>query len=460
MITVTSNYKNTIRGNARTFVASIETDTDEITHADQLVSVKIYQNADLGKAMIKRLDFVFNGDFDCLGKEVGVSIGLMVSGSPEYIDYGDFIVDSLDFNQETEQTTAIAYDKMYSAMKEHRPVSIEYPCTLYEYLEGICGREGWTLGTANFTNDGLELLEEPFIGLTVREVLQKIAEVSGTICLFDNDGELVFRGVDGASVETVNTSDLYKQKIKSKWGGLTSVAFDFPPYGDLIWTGGYEHPVRLLEDDDERTLEDGELRGIEQWVESDGFHQYLISESELASQEAADELFDYLDGYSFYPVELDTIGLSWIEVGDNVTVKDKNANEYLTTITGVEIELSESGYKVGLFTPMFELLRGGTAKTSPRSVINVRVADNNVGSVSVGKVESGSMNKEWVVTGGGNVRLSGGGDIIVSDGGNIELSGGSIIVTDTDEGSITITNQGIKVTDNTGLVRILIGSEE
>jgi hypothetical protein len=424
MITVSNDYKTIAKGNVRQYLAFVESDTDKIEESDDLVSIKISANGDIGRAVIKKAEFSYKGSYDFLGKDVNIQIGLVLTydiyGQPatwEYIDYGDFKVDKIEYNPDADLTKATGYDKMFSSLSLYSPAPVVYPCTLKQFVEGICTMLGWTLGTASFTNDDIVLDSDLFVfqDFTYRAVLEKIAEATGTVIYFDTDGELILRDINEASVDTLTIAELKKMGLKAQWGELNSVKAGFPPYGNRINQGGYfSNPI--LDEADEEILDEADEEITEELEnEIDGLQQYVFDNNQLATQEVVDNLFNHLENFVYYPFEVDTIGLGWFEMGDRITITDVNSVSYLSNIFNIEIDLTQGGYKEKLNTPIWEssnTARNQNTQTVSRTVKNVAISGEALQDNTVDAVKIRSLTADKITTGTLAVDTT----IIINDG--------------------------------------------
>ncbi len=422
MISVTDDFKNTVKGDVKQYVAYLTDGEDEITHADDLKGLKIMANGGLCRTVMRQAEASFWGTHDYLDKYVNLGIGVLLpevndlgevtlsiddpcevglvahglktgdrvqlvttgdlptglaegtfyyvvnildegdviepnifnlassyanaingtlivttgsqsgthnlmlhtgnfSSTDETIDYGAFKVVEVEENKANDQRVLKMYDRMYESLQEYQPVDLEFPITVKELLEDICTTLGWTLATTSFVHDDLEMERDLFmgIGLTYRDVLEDIAEVTGTIMLFSND-ELVLKSVDTTSpLETLTTSDVFTLTLEPEWGELNSVVFSRTPQEDNI-----------IEKDDESIAIYGtnELK-IENNLIVDGDREAYITDT-----------FNALKGIKYFPFEAKTTGLGYLEVGDVIKVTDKTPTEHTVLITDVEFNLT------------------------------------------------------------------------------------------------------------------------
>lgn len=247
-------------------------------------------------------------------------------GDTEYIDYGSFKVIEQENNQGNDVTEIKMFDKMYEALQQYdlEPIyDVVYPCTLLEFLEAICDRLDWTLGTLSFPNDDLIIEEDLFSAqqLTFRTVLDKIAEASGSIIYFDVDDELKVRQIsDGDSVlETLDSSDLQTLKVESHYGPINALVLSRSPQEDNI-----------AERDESSITANGltELKIINNDFVDNDRETYITP------------IWDTLKGLEFYPFEADTQGFGYFQIGDRIIVEDLGSNQFEVVIFGITLNLT------------------------------------------------------------------------------------------------------------------------
>ena len=238
----------------------------------------------------------------------------------EEIDYGTFKVVEVEVDKANELKKVKAFDKMYEALQIYTLEDLEYPMTLIEFLGEICTELGWVLGTAEFLNDDLEVSAEMFTReqITYREVLDMIAEASGTIMLFNNGDELELRAINTTPVETIVPNDMMTLKFESKWGGLNSLVLARTPQEDNI----------VQKDDEDIAL--------------NGLWEFKIENNEFLDDDRETligDIYTALDGIEYYNFESRTLGLGYFDIGDFVTVTDLSSVSRVVMITSVELEI-------------------------------------------------------------------------------------------------------------------------
>lgn len=427
MINVSNDFKNTVKGNARTIVAYIDDgDSIRITDGDDLKNWSIKVNGNMFQTVLRQAEAKFWGGHDLRDKTVNIGLGVIIGYDEveeediiEYIDYGTFRVVEQEENKDTQQSTIKMYDKMYEALRLYELYDVEYPMTLKEYVEAICGALGWTLGTSSFLNDDLVVSADLFAfqGFTYRDVLEQIAEITGTMIYFNTEDELVLVEMGESVVETLSQTVLRKLNTEAQWGGVNSVAFARTPVEqDFVWRGGYVSPPILLEDGDELLMEDGEELLLEILVEIEGLFQIRFENNLLVDSDREayiDSISDEFTGFSLVPFDATTIFLGYLELGDKVKVQDRNAVEYESYITSVELQVGEGVKEVvsASIPPKSRSNFKRIAGVITGTVLKTEVGERNIrdGSVTSAKIREMSVDKLTTGT------LKVGTEIIVPD---------------------------------------------
>lgn len=157
----------------------------------------------------------------------------------EYINYGTFKVVEQETNKGTEGIKVTMFDLMYDANQLwnlEAIYDIVYPCTLLELVQALCDKLGWVLGTTSFPNDDLIIDRDLFTAsqLTFRQVLDQIAEATGSIIYFNVDDELTLKQVSASSEESLDKNNLKALKVEPVYGPVTSVVLSRQPQNDDI----------------------------------------------------------------------------------------------------------------------------------------------------------------------------------------------------------------------------------
>ena len=154
--------------------------------AEDIYSCKVITHGDLLKTMMKEFDFEVKQDIK-VGSIVSYKFGLKVNNHIEYVDYGMFIVNQKEYNEDRQTYSYVAYDKMLFTMIPYVAEDISERIgtyTLYDLVNYCCEFNNLQLGVASFpngereiTSSTLKLLEES--NFTFRDVLDYATEVTG-----------------------------------------------------------------------------------------------------------------------------------------------------------------------------------------------------------------------------------------------------------------------------------------
>jgi hypothetical protein len=254
MIAVSTNLKTAVRQPAKQVKAYINDSGTLITESDDLQSLKITSSGEMLKSIMRTAEATFFGNHNLLDKYVNLGLGIILADlTTEYVDYGKFKITKYETNEGNDSIKVTMYDKMYEALQKYdlEPIyDLVFPCTLLELLQAICDRFSWTLASSSFPNYSLEISDDIFsgLGLSFRNVIDQIAEASGSIIYFDINDELTVRQLSNVSQETVDKNDLFSLKLESKFGGINSVVLSRQPQEDNIAELDYNYRMQLVID--------------------------------------------------------------------------------------------------------------------------------------------------------------------------------------------------------------------
>lgn len=307
--------------------------------AEDIYSVKIITHGDLLKTMMKELDFEIKQNMK-IGSIVSYKFGLKVNGEYEYVDYGTFIVNEKEYNEDTQTYSYIAYDKMLFTMVPYKEQDVSEfigPYTLYDLADYCCQYCGLSLGVESFpngereiTSDTLNILKDS--GFTFRDVLDFITEVSAcSSYILGNDF------VINTPQETNYT--LYEDSFKD-----TNVIFNilYGPINSILFSRG--------DDTDFVEFKDNES------IAENGVTQIKISNNPfLEGDDRSDyfeEMFDVLGGLTYTINELSLTGVTYLEYLDKFDVSIGD-NIYPCLLLNDEITI-EQGLEEEIFTEELE----------------------------------------------------------------------------------------------------------
>lgn len=319
MKSVTNNYKTAISTNGRQIDAIITFGNTTLGKND-INSLTISTNGNLLKSVMTQVELDSNVNIP-EKTNLNVQFGVLVSGEYEYIDFYNFIVKTSEYNADTLSYKIVAYDYMLDSMVNYddEPLEISYPITVKNYLSAICTKFNWTLATNEFANDDTEISEERFagIGYTYRDILDDIAEVTGSIiCFRENELNVLYPTETNFVLDEEYLKDT-NVTMKDKYGAINTIYFTRSADSDSIY-----YPATLPENPIEITIRD---------------NQFLVDNNRSIFFE---DLYDVLNGLEFYLYDFDTYGVTFLEVGDLYTVKI-GSNTYSTIVLNSQISITQ-----------------------------------------------------------------------------------------------------------------------
>lgn len=333
MISVTQAYINAITANSRELRSIIRRPSDnvQVRESDNLISWKLSSEGGLTRTVMRQLEAKwYNNPFQ-VGDWIYLIYGVADNGTFRAIRTDNFKIVELETDQATGITTAKAYDQMYDALQPYSiGSSLTYPVTVKQLLDAICTELNWTLAnTGAFTNSTISIPSDIFANqdLSYRDVLNKIAEASGMQFWFGNytvttsNNKLHFKSPSSTSAYTFTTDTQLKLSIEEEYKELNSLVLSRQPQEDNI-----------VQKDD---------ASIAQY----GLHEYRIVNNEILDldrQTYITPLWNKLKGLTYYPVEVQTVGLGILEVGDRITVTDTAGNTYEAIIQDIQLSMDSS----------------------------------------------------------------------------------------------------------------------
>ena len=320
MIAVSNDFKNAMKQPIKELDAYIELiDGNRITSADDLISFKVSCETSMCKTAMRKLECKYLGEHNLLGQWVHIGFGVKIAdGTFEYLDYGSFLITEITITKDTGITQIIGYDKMISSMKPYTKISIDYPVNLFDYTQKLCGDCGLVLGNDTFINhDWLinQELWENINGITYRDILVQIAQVTCSTCIISNDDKVYFKPITNTG-EQLTYDNMKKLKLEPKYGEINSIVLSRTPQEDNIY-----------KKDDES-------------IDINGLTEFKIENNEIIDKDrdsVINTIYDGLFGISYYPFETTTEGLGWYEIADNFDVINDVGDVFNTSLFNFSI---------------------------------------------------------------------------------------------------------------------------
>ena len=333
MIAVSNAFKQAMKQPVKELDAYIQiAENDRITSADDLIQFKVSCDSGLCKTAMRKLEAKYLGDRNLLGQWVHVGFGVKLAGGTfEYLDYGSFLVTEITYTKDTGVTTITGYDKMIMSMKNYVKMAFEYPMSLYDYTQALCMSFGLNLGNESFeTHNNWQVTQELWEnidGITYRDILVQIAQVTCSTCMIGNDDSIYFKKINETD-ETLTYDNMKKLKLEPIYGEINSVVLSRTPQEDNIY----------MRDD--------------QSIELNGLTEWKIENNEIIDKDrdnAMTPIYNAMHGISYYPFETTTEGLGWYEIADNLDIINDVGDVFNTTLFNFSITI-DGGIKETLKT--------------------------------------------------------------------------------------------------------------
>jgi hypothetical protein len=180
---------------------------------------------------------------------------------------------------------------------------------------------GWTLDTTTFTNSTISITADLWSEsqFTYRDILNQVAEASGSIIYFNEDDELAFKQISGSVEETITTNEELSLKLEPIYQELNSLVLSRMPQEDNI------------------------VQQDATSVSTYGLHEFKIINNDILDNDRETyitPIFTVLDGLTYYPFSCDTIGLGYFNVGDRIRVTDLNSVTYEVLVMNIKLNIS------------------------------------------------------------------------------------------------------------------------
>lgn len=281
-----------------------------IIDGENINSITPNYSASLLKSVMKCLDIDSNIQIP-KGTKIKFEYGLLVNGTYEYLNYGNYIVYSSEKQEDTLSYSIKCYDKLLYSMKDYEGLNITYPCTIKQYLAALCNRIGLEFKDSSFANQNRQVTNDLFKGqgYTYRDVLDQIAEVAGGVICLTIDDKVEVRYIN----ETNDTID-------EEYINDTNVSFGekYGPINSLVLARAGESDKIYKKDDTSIT--------------QNGLCELMISENQLMNfNDRADylqELSDKLFGVEYYLNDFVSTGIMYYDLLDmyNIKIGDNTYN--------------------------------------------------------------------------------------------------------------------------------------
>lgn len=281
-------------------------DTDDL----QTISINdsLYADTFVGtflktSAKIKMINY--NGKYNLLNRKFNIYMGVYYINPEdeqetiEYENMGTYICyQTSDYKTEIELEID-AYN--YSYLFEQKYTSnLVYPCTLVDYVNDICTTLGLELATQTFTNGNLILLQAPFLeeGATFRDAVAMASQAGGNYAKVKHNDKLYIQFFNPNKSYTIGDYSGLKQE--ELIGPYNVVVLGRTPQEDNIY-----YPNTLPDNPIEFRIDNNQI--------IDAIREVAII-----------PIYLLVNGFSFYPMEVEIAGNMLVQAGDYLNYLDLN----------------------------------------------------------------------------------------------------------------------------------------
>lgn len=302
-------------------VITYQDNGDTVTLHDELFAVTPMFEANLLKSVMKQLDVESSVEIP-YGTVINYKLGLLVGEDYEYLDYGNYVVYSNERQEDTNTYKITCYDKMLYSMKPYEEITGTYPMTIKQYLGAVATKIGLTLKDTSFYNNALTLQTDLYKGLeyTYRDVLDEIAEATGSIIIINADDqiEVIYPSDSNDTIDENYFKDV-NVNFSQKYGPINSIVLSRAGESDNVY----------IQDDES--------------IAQNGLCEVKITDNQIMNfNDRADYLqglLHALGGTEYYINDFESIGVLYYDIGDyyNVTIGE---NTYKCLMLNREINVT------------------------------------------------------------------------------------------------------------------------
>lgn len=243
----TDEFKENIKTIGRELDSKITYEINDVEYelgSEQLNSVTPHYESTILKSVMKQLDIDSNVEIP-KGTVLNYQFGIKVNNEYEYVNYGNYVVYSVEKQEDTNSYKLVCYDKMLYTMQPYEKLPIEYPITIRNYINAICVNRGLVFKNVDeeFVNYDKTIQNELYLDedgnsleYTFRDVLDELAQVTASIiCINEETDELEVRYIN----ETNDTIDEHYLKdinvnFGEKYGPINTVVLSRSAGADKI----------------------------------------------------------------------------------------------------------------------------------------------------------------------------------------------------------------------------------
>lgn len=301
----TQEFKEQIKELGREIDSKI-TYGEKIITSEELFSISPIINGEILKSSMKELDFESSVQIP-LDTVLTYEFGLKINDEYEYLNYGNFIVYSSEYNEDTKSYNYVCYDNMLFSMKKYSTLQNgSFPMTVREYLTNLCLDCGLIFKNANdeFANYDKVIESDLYANLdyTYRDIFDELSAVTASTICSDSNNLIEIKYI----TETNDTIDEeYLKDINVKFGEK------YGPINSIVLSRSAEADNIYLRD--------------EESIEKNGLCEIKIIDNQIMNNnDRSDYLPDILfqlNGLEFYINDFASTGILYYELCDKYNVK-------------------------------------------------------------------------------------------------------------------------------------------
>lgn len=326
----TTGFKNTVKQLGRKLKGIIT--YDDVTLEDEIYSITPHYEGAILKSIMKQLDIEVTIDIP-IGTILNCQIGILVGNDYEMLNFGNYIVNKSEKQEDKGTYKITCYDKLLYSMRQNEDMHITYPITIKNYLTRVASMLGLTVATTSFYNSELQIQGELYLGLeyTYRDILDEIAQATGSIICLNQNDEIIVKYPTQTN-DTIDEDFLKDVNVDfgQKYGQVNSIVLSRSGESDNVYL-----------QDDESVLENGltEVKIVDnQIMNFNDRSDYL------------EGILQALDGLYYYINDYSSTGILYYEVGDLYNVQVDNRT-YQCLMLNDEIEVT-TGIKEQVYAEM------------------------------------------------------------------------------------------------------------
>lgn len=340
----TSEFKNQIKQFGRELDSKITytLNNNEIElGSEQLNSITPHYKGAILKSVMKQLDIDSNVEIP-VGTILTYEFGVKVDGEYEYINFGNYIVKTVEKQEDTRSWNITCYDKMLYAMKDYENSNITFPITIRNYISALCNKLGLTFKNASdeFANYDKEIPTELYLSndgisldYTFRDVFDELAEVTASTICINNDDELEIRYINDTN-DTIDEEYLKDVNVNfgEKFGPVNTIILSRSADSDKV---ALSNPINLA-DEDKIAIQ--------------------ISDNQIMNDNnRADFMPDILNklyGLEYYANDFSSTGICYLDLCDKYNIKIGD-NIYSCIMFNDDVNITQ-GLEESIYTDMPE----------------------------------------------------------------------------------------------------------